>query len=548
MAIYTWSALSNGQQISFNPAVDKIVFDIPGVTWQELSNWDWISTPGGPAFILSYAGKQVSFVGLDIAQHAADTLTFASGTQLLVGDQLATTGADNLANLIVGGDTHDILYGLGGNDTINGGAGNDFINAGLGNDVIDGGAGFDHFIVSRSVNAPMLVNLLTGKAYIAGFVSTLTSIEAVRTGNDDDHVIGDAQDNLFRTLGGVDYVDGGAGFDFVRYLDPTVANGVTVNLSANFAAEDGFGSHDYLFNIEGVVGTNFGDNITGDTLANQLIGLAGNDTLTGLGANDLLDGGDSNDTLLGGEGNDTLLGGSGNDILRGDQGNDILDGGDGVDWAYYDTAGSAVTVNLALIGAQATGGAGSDTLISIENLLGSTFADRLTGNATNNLLRGGAGNDSLTGAAGNDNLQGDAGNDVLNGGAGNDIVNGGAGNDRLIGGAGKDQMTGGPGADIFVFSALSDSVGGANRDVITDFNRAQGDKINLTAVDANTSLAGNQSFNFIGTSAFSADATGQLRFDVATNTLFGSVNADATAEFSIKLNGVASVTATDLIL
>ena len=115
----------------------------------------------------------------------------------------------------------------------------------------------------------------------------------------------------------------------------------------------------------------------------------------------------------------------------------------------------------------------------------------------------------------------------------------GAGNDRLIGAAGKDQLTGGAGADILVFNAVGDSVGGANRDVITDFNRTQGDKINLSAIDANAALAGKQSFSFIGTAAFDpVNAAGQLRFDAGTQTLFGSTNANTTAEFSIKLTGV----------
>lgn len=530
MAIYTWSALANGQQINFNPEVDKIVIDIPGATWQNTTSWDWISTPGGPAFFMVIDGKRVDFIGLNIDQYATDTLTFNGGTQWLVGDLLSTNGGDNGPNLIVGGAAPDVLMGLGGDDTLQGGDGDDFMMGNDGNDILDGGNGFDIAYYSRSTTAPLVVNLLTGKAYQSGFVDTLISIEGARGGMGDDHFIGNAQDNWFRGMGGTDYFDGGAGFDQVNYNDGRVETGVIVDLSTNFAAADGFHGQDYLFNIEMVIGGFMNDHLTGDAGANRLIGMNGNDT------------------LFGGAGNDTLVGGDGNDILRGDQGNDILDGGAGLDWAYYDTATSAVTLNLALATPQATGGAGSDTLITIENLLGSTFADRLTGNGANNLLRGGAGNDTLNGAAGNDNLQGDGGNDVLNGGAGNDILNGGAGNDRLIGAAGKDQMTGGLGADIFVFNVVTDSVGGANRDIITDFNRAQGDKINLAAVDANAALAGNQSFTFIGTSAFSANATGQLRFDVATNTLFGSVNADATAEFSIKLNGVTSVLGTDLIL
>ncbi len=80
----------------------------------------------------------------------------------------------------------------------------------------------------------------------------------------------------------------------------------------------------------------------------------------------------------------------------------------------------------------------------------------------------------------------------------------------LRGGAGKDTLTGGIGGDRFVFAATGDSVTGANADRITDFSRAQGDRIDLSAIDANTGAAGNQAFTFIGSGAFTHHA-GQLR-------------------------------------
>ena len=93
-------------------------------------------------------------------------------------------------------------------------------------------------------------------------------------------------------------------------------------------------------------------------------------------------------------------------LLNGGAGNDILVGGNGVDTASYVDAASAVTVSLAIAAAQNTGGAGTDTLIAIENLTGSNFNDTLTGDAIANMLDGGAGNDILIGAAGDDSLIG----------------------------------------------------------------------------------------------------------------------------------------------
>src|SRR5258706_15697760 len=89
-----------------------------------------------------------------------------------------------------------------------------------------------------------------------------------------------------------------------------------------------------------------------------------------------------------------LGGGAGNDTLDGGAGDDTLDGGAGTDTASYGSAGSGVTVSLAIAGAQNTVGAGSDTLIGLENLTGSSFNDVLTGDAGANVLDGGAGTDT----------------------------------------------------------------------------------------------------------------------------------------------------------
>ena len=216
--------------------------------------------------------------------------------------------------------------------------------------------------------------------------------------------------------------------------------------------------------------------------------------------------GAGSDTLTGATGNDDLFAGGGNDVLSGGPGDDRLDGGPGTDTASYASAPNAVTVNLAHQGtAQNTVGAGTDTPISIENLVGSSHNDTLTGDPGDNVLDGGAGNDTLNGGAGNDTLIGGAGTDtasyadatsgvtvnlavttaqntggagtdtlsaienltgsafvdiltgdthanVLVGGAGNDTLNGAGGNDTLDGGAGNDTLIGGAGTDTASYS------------------------------------------------------------------------------------------------
>lgn len=132
-------------------------------------------------------------------------------------------------------------------------------------------------------------------------------------------------------------------------------------------------------------------------------GGSGSDLITGNSSNNLLEGGNGDDTLLGGDGDDTLDGGSGTNILS---------GGDGFDTANYATAPVGVRINLAVATAQNTFGTTEDTLISIENLIGSMFNDVLNGDAKANRIYGGSGDDVINGGAGNDTLDGGWGSDI----------------------------------------------------------------------------------------------------------------------------------------
>jgi Ca2+-binding RTX toxin-like protein len=147
-----------------------------------------------------------------------------------------------------------------------------------------------------------------------------------------------------------------------------------------------------------------------------LTGTAGDDVLLAGGGDNLLNAGDGNDVLTAGNGNNQLHGGAGNDLLFSGLGSDLLDGGDGIDTASYAHASAGVVVNLGLLGAQNTGGAGLDTLTGIENLIGSTFDDTLIGNSNANTLTGGLGNNTLTGGGGADTFQ------WLHGNSGHDVV------------------------------------------------------------------------------------------------------------------------------
>ena len=265
----------------------------------------------------------------------------------------------------------------------------------------------------------------------------------------------------------------------------------------------------------------------------------------------MLTGLEDNDILKGGGGADTLYGDSGNDTLKGGGGADTLNGGSGVDTADYYGSSDGVFISL-YNDVAAYGDAEGDELNSIENLTGSAHNDDLWGNDGVNVSRawtattrsrvtaattrsyGGDDNDALYGMDGNDILHGDNGNDYLDGGNHNDNLDGGANNDTLVGGLGEDTLTGGAGADTFVFKSLADSTVAVPDDVM-DFSAVAGDKIDLSEIDANTLVAGNQAFTWIGNdNAFvGAWGAGQLRFNGGF--VEGDVNGDFVVDFRIQV-------------
>jgi len=150
-----------------------------------------------------------------------------------------------------------------------------------------------------------------------------------------------------------------------------------------------------------------------------------------------------------------------------------------------------------------------------------------------------------------------SGRDEIAGGRYDDNLSGFSGNDTLTGGGGADWLSGGRGADRFVFKSVSDSRG-FNNDVITDFSRAQGDKIDLSKIDARTGIAGNQAFTFIDTAEFSG-RKGELRYHVIegedefggisyTSYVEADVDGDGVADFELTLDKVGVITKSYFIL
>lgn len=400
---------------------------------------------------LSYANDTVGvslFLGglnLSGAGSLAEGDVVSNFRNLIGGSGEDDIGGDNLANKLVGGAGDDILQGRGGNDKLIGGIGSDT-------------AGYDQALKAVKVNLSITDAQRTGGAG----KDTLRSIENLTGSHFADRLTGNKGDNKLFGGNGNDLLNGGGGND-------------TLNGEANDDTVNGGSGNDTL---NGGAGTDLLQGSTGDDTLN---GDADTDTLQGGDGNDALNGGSENDILQGGSGNDTLHGGTEDDVLDGGAGNDTLDGDTGNDTASYALAAAAVTVDLSNVAAQNTIGAGTDTLANIDNLIGSKFADHLTGDANDNVIEGGAGSDILdggangaggdtasyahasgavtvslatgtaTGAAGQDTLidferilgsefadtlTGDGADNGINGGGGNDVIEGGGGADKLDGGLG----------------------------------------------------------------------------------------------------------------
>jgi Ca2+-binding RTX toxin-like protein len=151
--------------------------------------------------------------------------------------------------------------------------------------------------------------------------------------------------------------------------------------------------------------------------------------------------------------------------------------------------------------------------------------------------------ENAVGGSGNDSLTGNDGINLLRGGAGSDTLYGLGGGDSLDGAAGADTLSGGTGTDIFDFNSVKDSLSSA-RDTIQDFVRGV-DRIDLRTIDANTATGGDQAFSFIGNMAFTGQS-GQLNF--IGNVLSGDVNGDRTADFRINVTGISTLAIADFYL
>jgi Ca2+-binding RTX toxin-like protein len=319
----------------------------------------------------------------------------------------------------------------------------------------------------------------------------LNSQNGITNGNDvivalggNDFIFAGGGDDVIKGGGGADYIDGGSGRDAIDYSDSL--EGVVIDLVENIGS-GGSAQGDSYFSIEDVYGS------------------AHDDALIGNHNDNLLSGGNGNDVLMGGSGIDTLWGGNGDDILEVDGLQDTVEGGAGIDTLTFKTEDYGMLVDLGYevmdpITPRQHYHPYRSFVTDVENVVGTTYRDRLFGDSGDNRLFGNSGNDDLFGRGGKDHIDGGNGADLINGGHGEDTLRGGAH------------------ADTFQYSSQIDSpwIAGKPADQIMDFQKST-DKIDLSALDlayGDLMFKNNQTIDGQNYSYFGYDGNGNGVFDI----------------------------------
>ncbi len=457
------------------------------------------------------------------------------------------SGIENIAgsalpDVLTGDDSANELAGNGGADELRGNGGDDVLAGGAGADRLDGGAGADTLSYRLSV-AGVRVDLAAGTAaggYAEG--DTFTGMENVTGSGYRDSLTGDAGANRLEGAGGDDALHGGAGADVLHGDggNDELHGGVDKDQLFGGAGADSLYGDDGDDELEGGAGDDW---LYGNAGADRLDGGRGLDwvsylgsgagvrinlamgtvgggdaegdvltaieNLMGSGYDDVLRGDGVGNMLYGLDGADELYGNAGDDVLQGGAGADQLDGGEGIDTLSYEDSDQGIIVNLVENTVEG-GHAQGDVIRSIENVIGTDYADAIRGDDGANHLVGGAGDDRLHGGGGADRLDGGEGidwidylpsdvgvtvnlldgtgkggsaegdvitgvedvsgtdyKDVLTGDhknntfygyAGDDELHGNGGDDWLVGGAGADMLDGGGGSDTASYLASDTGV------------------------------------------------------------------------------------------
>ncbi len=385
---------------------------------------------------------------------------------------------------------------------------------------------------------------------------------------DDNGIVGNAGDNVITVTDGVDAVNGGAGEDRL-VVDYTLATGAVTGDSTSNFSEAGSGGrtvtvtngtieHFTILTGSGAdtITTGAGDDIIRTGLGastvtagqghNIIFGGANADTITALDGGNIVRAGNGTNTVTTGAGADivstgigadTIVTGGSHDLITVRGGADTVNAGAGRDRLVVDYSAMTTDVSGGITGGVwATGYVGhiADGLVSVVDF-------RRTESFT---ISTGSGNDTLTTGNGSDVLRGNLGFDTFVGGAGRDHLFGGGGQDILQGGLGIDVLIGGAAADVFIFATTDEAGRWARHDQIRDFEQGV-DQIDVSGIDANLNLLGNQFFHFMGSAAFSGTEA-ELRF--AHGIVSGDVDGDGIADFRIEIGTQVGMSQDDFLL
>jgi Ca2+-binding RTX toxin-like protein len=335
--------------------------------------------------------------GSNIGTDTLDSIERIRGSEF--ADRYDATGFSGSSTNAGSSGNFNRFEGQGGADDVigNGNTFIDYFNASAGITVTTTGQGVG--TVTATYGSNTATDTFTG----VGAINGGSSADTFNGGNGNDSFFGQGgNDNLQGGGGddaleggtGADILNGGTGFDFATYRNTGLA--VTVSLAAGTGTNDAAG--DTFISIEGLIGTNSGDSLSGD----------GN-----------------NNVLMGNGGGDIFFGGAGNDTFYGNTDTASLDGGiDRVDYSSVTGLSQGISVTWAT--GAVVGQAGiidTDTLFNIESIYGTAFADTFdstgyspalarAGDGAYQLIRGGGGDDTIIGNTFTELLYSDATNDV----------------------------------------------------------------------------------------------------------------------------------------
>ncbi len=587
--------LSNASNLSTFPT-DWVSFGFP-MAQTPLSLWEFVT----------WVKNQVLLTEQGVTGADAWSIGGQTGTGTFYFSDVSVTNGTNAGQTLNGTSSAETLNGRGGNDTLNGGGGSDALRGGTGNDTlnggdgidrlwggdgndvlapgsdaafiyieggvsregvyfVDGGAGFDTLVLDYS--AATRSQSISGAQALAS--DQVVNVEAVKiTGSQfSDFLTGSSNADQLFGGGGFDYLSGGGGNDTLDAGAPGASSVTTIGAGGH-STDDAL-SLDHLFTAgAGDPSVTFSINQV-QTKVSEEWGLrppAGNIYSFTVGA--------ANAQALITHTADESLG----DVFE----FHITDefGAPVWDWTSTDppppitfaTAGtyflevvifnqnpwdtSTINVTLSLEGADVLasnvleGGTGNDTYILYDptdqviekagegtDLVRSPFSYTLGANVENLTLTGTSAIDGTGNARGN----------VITGNSAANVIAGGAASDTLIGGGAGDTLTGGSGGDRFKLNNISDSTPGAP-DLITDFNANGGDKINLSAIDANVNAAGDQAFTLVASfSGQAGQATTSYDSNTGRTSILLDVNGDSNADALIQLSGQLTMVPGDFIL